>query len=154
MRLFVAVWPSADALTAIERLERPEHPAVRWTTRDQWHITLRFHGEVPDGHVPGLVDDLRALCATSSPRTVRLGPTTRRVRRNVLVVPVVGLDDLTAHAHLTLARSRGKHPLPHDLVGQPLDVTWLVDQVTLVRSHLEPTGARYEALETVPLTTG
>ena len=150
MRLFVAVWPSEEAIAAIERLERPEHPAVRWTTRDQWHVTLRFHGEVPEEGIPDLVDDLHAVVAP--PRSVTLGPATCRVRRSVLVVPVSGLDDLTDHAHLTLARSRGKRSLPRDLVGRCLAATWLVDEVHLVRSHLEPSGARYETIATAPLT--
>lgn len=152
MRLFTAMWPSAEAVAAIERIERPEHPAVRWTTRDQWHLTIRFHGEVADADVSVLVESLHELAATTAPRTVVLGPATRRVRRSVLVVPAIGLDDLTEHAHLTLARARGRTPLPHALAGRPVEVSWSVDQVTLVRSRLEPTGARYDTLATVPLT--
>lgn len=151
MRVFVAVWPGPDARAALERLDRPEHPAVRWTTPDQWHITLRFLGEVAEDDVPGHVEALQELGATSAPRAVVLGPATRRVRRNVLVAPVSGLDDLTEHAHLTLARARGKTALPHDLGGLPVEVSWLANEVTLVRSHLEPTGARYETFATAHL---
>lgn len=151
MRLFTAVWPSPDAVAALERFERPEHAAVRWTTRDQWHVTLRFHGDVPEHDVPALVDGLRAIVAPA--RSVTLGPATTRVRRNVLVAPVAGLEDLTAHAHLTLARSRGRGALPISLTGLPIEATWLVDDLTLVRSHLEPTGARYETIATAALTS-
>lgn len=151
MRLFTAVWPPADVATAIEQLERPEHAAVRWTTREQWHITLRFHGEVAEDDVAGGVEGLHELGAMTAPRMVTLGPDTRRVRRSVLVIPVMGLDDLTDRAHLTVARARGNGPLPSELAGLPLQATWHVDEITLVRSHLEPTGARYETLATVRL---
>jgi 2'-5' RNA ligase len=82
---------------------------------------------------------------------------------------VAGLDDLAAavvaatgaigaddearpfRSHLTLARSRGGKPLPRDLAGQPVRATWVADEITLVRSHLGPGGARYETLTVAPL---
>ncbi len=48
MRLFVAVWPSAAVVDELRGLERPARPGVRWTTADQWHVTLRFLGEMED----------------------------------------------------------------------------------------------------------
>ena len=48
MRLFVAVVPPADAVAALGRLQHPEHPAIRWSPPSQWHVTLRFLGEVCD----------------------------------------------------------------------------------------------------------
>ena len=43
-RLFVAVWPPPEVLDVLAALPRTERPGVRWTTRDQWHVTLRFLG--------------------------------------------------------------------------------------------------------------
>ena len=43
-RLFVAVWPPDEVLDAIAALPRADEPGVRWTRRDQWHVTLRFLG--------------------------------------------------------------------------------------------------------------
>jgi 2'-5' RNA ligase len=34
---------------------------VKWTPREQLHVTLKFFGEVPDARVPGLIDTLRAV---------------------------------------------------------------------------------------------
>ena len=45
-RLFVAVWPPDEVLDLIAALPRPEVEGLRWTTRDQWHVTLRFFGSV------------------------------------------------------------------------------------------------------------
>jgi 2'-5' RNA ligase len=52
---------------------------VRWTPREQRHITIAFHGEVPDGLVPGYVYELEAAlreippfeCALSGSGTFR-----------------------------------------------------------------------------------
>ncbi|MBC8365362.1 MAG: hypothetical protein H8E59_10210, partial [Actinobacteria bacterium] len=49
VRLFVAVWPSDELVSALAALPRPEAAGLRWTRPDQWHVTLRFLGEAdPD----------------------------------------------------------------------------------------------------------
>ncbi len=45
-RLFVAVWPSASLTGQLRAMDRPSRPGLRWTTEDQWHVTLRFLGEM------------------------------------------------------------------------------------------------------------
>src|SRR3954454_9641892 len=47
MRLFIAVWPPPEVVARMEALPRPAEDGVRWTTPDQWHVTLRFFGSVP-----------------------------------------------------------------------------------------------------------
>lgn len=59
--------------------------AVRWTRREQFHLTLRFLGNVDAGWVGGLTDALRYACSEFSPlklRAERLGffPNPRRPR--------------------------------------------------------------------------
>ena len=39
-RLFVAVIPPVSVLDMLETVPREVHPDVRYTTRDQWHVTL------------------------------------------------------------------------------------------------------------------
>ena len=48
MRLFVAVSLPPPIVRLLESLPRPGHPQLRWTTPAQWHITLRFLGDVDD----------------------------------------------------------------------------------------------------------
>lgn len=158
MRLFVAVRPPDDVLEVIAGLRRRERADVRWTTRPQWHVTLRFLGEVPD---PAPVVDaldaapLEAATATVGPRVSALG-------RGVVIVPVAGMEALAAavvtatgsfgrpapdrrfRGHLTLARAR--HGPVRDLVGEEVDARFPVDEVRLVRSHLGRDGSRYEDL--------
>lgn len=150
-------------------LDRPGHPAVRWTAPEQWHVTLRFLGPVPEGDLPALHAALERLACAHRARPATMGPATARLNRSVLAVPVAGVDDLGAAlveatgqlgapvgprrftAHLTLARGRGRRPVPVELVGQVVEATWPVEELALVRSHLGPGGARYETLATFPL---
>ena len=170
MRLFVAVLLPPEVLTVVERMDRPAHPDVRWATRAQLHITLRFLGAVEGDDVPSLIEALRGVAASQPARPVELGPATRRLGRRTLVVPVADLDDLgnavvratrtvgadpgtrPFRAHLTLARSRGDRPVPKVVAGQVVRARWVVDEITLVHSHLDPAGARYETIASAPLT--
>jgi 2'-5' RNA ligase len=172
MRLFVAVWPDGAALDEIAALHRPELAGVRWTTRDQWHITLRFFGEVEDADplvraLTSAVDRIPPVTAVMGPRVIRVG--------NMLWAPVEGLveiasvvvgatsslgsppEDRPFRGHVTLARqrSRGRGGLGavrsgqgHEFVG-----SWTVRSVDLVRSHLGSGGARYESIAELPLAS-
>ena len=165
MRLFVAVWPSEEILDAIAALPRPDVPGLRWTTRDQWHVTLRFLGRVEE--VDGAVAAVRSIDAPACEVTV--GPTIGRFGRRILHVPTEGLGPIavatvsaTAHVggppdprpfkgHLTLARSRRGDTDLRALAGVAITGRWWADEVTLVQSHLGGGGARYEVIERVPL---
>jgi 2'-5' RNA ligase len=158
VRLFVAVWPSPEVVEAVRAFPRPEVPGLRWTTEDQWHVTLRFLGDV----AADLVDPLVAALPAGGVDVV-LGPATARLGRSILVAPVAGLDDVAAavlrataplvpvvedrpfRGHLTLARAR-RAPVPRSLVGLPLAGRWRAARVTLVRSTTAPSGARYEVV--------
>ncbi len=171
-RLFVGVWPPPDVSALLSSLERPALGALRWTTPTQWHVTLAFLGNVASSRIDGVGAALVAATArAAAPPEARLGPATRRLGRSVLCVPVQGLDELALsvrralgpllpgaglegpfEGHLTLARSRGRRALPAALAGAPLEACWRVHQVDLVRSELDPAGARYTTLvrATVP----
>jgi len=173
VRLFVAVWPPESVVEMLLGLDRPELPSLRWTTEPQWHVTLRFLGEVGD---PGPVAEALAAVpgdlSATGPGVVRavLGPTTAWFPdRQVLQVPVAGLDGLARavatvtapwgenveghrfSGHLTLARARGRARGPAGLAGASLAATWQVRGFELVSSVLGRGGSRYETVATVPL---
>jgi 2'-5' RNA ligase len=170
VRLFVAVVPPDDVLDAVAALDRPPHAGVRWTTRDQWHVTLRFLGDVPDpAPVAAALDSAPLPPATGPAPTATVGPEVTTLGRQVLCLPVAGLDDLAAtviaataghgrppedrpfRAHLTLARARRASLRP--LAGAPLAARFPVAAIRLVRSHLGGrAGPRYEDVHTRPLT--
>jgi 2'-5' RNA ligase len=161
MRLFIAVWPPPDVVAAIEALPRPVGDGLRWTTQEQWHVTLRFFGSIA---APEPV--VEALTAVELPADVvaEAGPSLGRFGWRVLHIPVVGLEALAAavvgatagigmapdprpfHGHLTLARSRGRGRPTVDLrplAAVPFAATWPVEELTVVESVTGRGGSRY-----------
>lgn len=154
-RLFVAIWPPPDVIALLAELSRYPLAGARWTTERQWHVTLRFVGDVDDAAAVAALDRLDAPSSTAV-----LGPGAQRLGRDVLVVPVGGLEELAAavddafdglgaparlpfRGHLTLARA-GKGQLPR--LEAPMAATWSVTSVALVDSQLHPAGARYTTI--------
>ena len=165
-RLFVAVWPPPAVVRALEHLERPEVPGLRWTGPEQWHVTLRFMGSVAD--VDAAVAAFERV--TVGPAVARLGPQTGRFGDRVLHVPVGGLEPLAAaviaatreigeppdprpfHGHITLARPRGRARVDlRRLAGAAVAGDWRVEELTLVSSTTLPGGAQYEVLRRLEL---
>ncbi len=159
-RLFVAAWPPTDALRELAALPRPTTPGVRWLPQHNWHITLRFVGDVDADGVEARLAD----CAL--PRVVaKLGPETKRLGGRQIVVPVRGVDALAVavrsatsgigdsdrhdfDGHITIARL-GRHVDP-SLPTAALESEFEIDEIALVASELRPDGAAYETIARFP----
>jgi len=159
-RLFVAAWPSREVVAALRELPRADVAGLRWTTPDQWHVTLRFVGAADAAEVAERLS-VRALPAA----TVRLGPALDRLGERLLMVPASGADELAAvvhdalgdigeppqyrfRGHLTIARARRDVDLP--LIGAPFDASFRVDEIAIVESDLTPDAAVYSTVARVP----
>jgi RNA 2',3'-cyclic 3'-phosphodiesterase len=75
-RLFVAIAVPDAVREEILRVQRELQPlmprgVVRWTKPEQFHLTLRFLGDVSSNRVTGLQDSLRAVCSCTSPLNLR-----------------------------------------------------------------------------------
>jgi 2'-5' RNA ligase len=59
VRLFVALWPPpavvAHAAAAVSTV-RDGASGLQWVPPERWHLTLAFHGEVPERDLDALVD--------------------------------------------------------------------------------------------------
>ena len=161
MRLFVAVRPPDEVLDALAALPRARDTPLRWTTRDQWHVTLRFLGNVDD--LEPVVGALTAIQRALEPVDAVLGPRAGVLGHQVVYLPVSGLDELATavveatrpfgeppptrrfRGHLTLARTKGGIV---DRSSLDLSARWTVDHVELIRSHLGRGPATYETLAT------
>lgn len=176
MRLFVAV-DLPDSLAAlIADLPRPQLASVRWTTPEQWHVTLRFLGEVEPSRLEGPGGLLAGLAAVPSalaeggvgPMDATLGPAVAWFPgRRVLQLPVEGLEPLAGavtratsawgeaelpyRGHLTLARVRGQARGPASLAGTSVSAGWRVGEFVLYSSTPGRGGSRYEAIQRVSL---
>jgi 2'-5' RNA ligase len=165
-RLFVAVWPPPSLVARLRELDRPVRPGLRWTTEDQWHITVRFLGSVDADTQDRLQVLLGSVTAQLEPVEASTGPGPRALGRTVWVLPVEGLGTLAARVasvtrqvgeppperpfrgHITLARARRPAALGglDTLAGGQIGERWRVTEITLVQSDLRPQGARYQVV--------
>ena len=180
MRLFVAVDVPQEIRDAVEKdvvdVLRPAVQGARWTRPEGRHLTLEFLGETPDDRVPDITRALRKAAKKSRPFETlftEIGgfPTLRRPRVIWLGLGG-GADEMRSLAanvnreleplgfdpesrpftpHYTLAR----FARPRVIVEMPEVVVPMtkfgVSEVVLFRSQLHPKGARYTALEQIPL---
>jgi 2'-5' RNA ligase len=173
VRCFVAVWPPADVLGALAALPRPDVQLLRWSTQDQWHVTLRFFGELPEGDLARAARVLTKVArSTACPLRANGGPATRFLGPGLVVWPVAGLEELARAVerasrrlgkpvprrpfagHLTIARARAGADLRQQMeLLAPLSRSWEVSSFSLVQSHLHPDGARYEDVEVFEIGT-
>jgi len=153
---------------------RARHRGVRWTRPESWHLTLLFLGSVHPDRVPELEEFIDQVAARQGPYrvSVEIGGGRLRGREGVAWLGLgrgagaliasadavaagcpSGVTDgpapkRTPSAHLTVVRKADQAVIDalraqsHGDIG----VSWTVDRISLVRSHLDPGGARYETL--------
>lgn len=168
MRMFVALVPPADAiedLAAFLAPRREAEPGFRWTTSEQWHVTLAFMEKVEDRHLDDLVARLGRAAARRKAFSLGVAgggafPNPGRARVLYAGIDVdpsreelnrlatgsraaasksgAGSEGGRFHPHVTLAR-----------IGRPAEVskwirvfdayrgpTWTASEITLIESHL------------------
>jgi RNA 2',3'-cyclic 3'-phosphodiesterase len=186
VRLFVGLAPPAAALDDLDaacapfRLGRDD---LRWTSRELWHVTLAFLGEVSEEGLARLAPLLERAARPHRAFTLSVagaGAFSNPVRANVLWSGVSGdrraLADLAASVsaaariglgamppdayrqfapHLTLARCRAPVDVREIVatLGRYRGPGWTVGEIYLIRSRLDR-QPRYEILQTWKLTTG
>ena len=69
MRLFASIRPPEEVrehlVTALRPIRDDHGPMLRWPDPDQWHVTVAFYGERPDGSVDELAEHIAAAVATT-----------------------------------------------------------------------------------------
>jgi RNA 2',3'-cyclic 3'-phosphodiesterase len=184
MRLFVAIAPPPDVFDELDALAGPlraGRPDLRWTSRDAWHVTLAFLGQVDEAAATRLRPRLER--AAHRHHAFRLafsgaGAFPAATRANVLWSGLSG--DRRALGHLAESGAagasragapppgKGRRFQPHLTLARcrtPADVTelvaalaayqgrpWTADRIHLVRSRLGATEQpRYATLGSWPL---
>jgi RNA 2',3'-cyclic 3'-phosphodiesterase len=183
VRLFAGVVLPDDIVAGLDAaIADHRDDILAWTLPEQWHITLAFYGEVADARVP----DLKARLTRAAKRypvlslalnrvgrfdgrTLWVGcggdvATLRDIARSAVAagrrVGAGSADDaFRFRAHVTVARAR--RPVDLRPYVAALDAyrsrSWIVETVSLVRSHLgagPERRSRYETLSTHPLAAG
>lgn len=77
LRLFLAIQIPGPVKAELQRFQdelRPLLPreGVRWANPGQFHLTLKFLGDVPAGDVDALTEAARAVCAATPPLRLRV----------------------------------------------------------------------------------
>ena len=167
-RLFVALWPPAQIVTALDRdlrgIRRDAPPSLRWQPPERWHVTALFLGDFPVRRATTLVEHAAADIPPGEMTGGGAGcfgpvlwwgvdaPWTRDLHAAVCHLSGQPRDPRWL-PHLTLARSRGA-PVPPPIVsaveGLPTR-TWTADRLRLVASTLGP-DPRYDTVLEVALT--
>lgn len=182
MRLFAAIRPPTEVTEHLVRALRPLRDELRgdlrWGDPDNWHITLAFYGEQPEGMVEDLVEHLSVAARLNEEFTISLkgagsfnnrnlwmgaGGDTRQLRALMADCLIDPEERKRQRAHLTVARPsqriRGWDPVIPDLV-RVLSVyqgpQWHVDEIELVSSELgrgRSGGPRHETVGTLTLAS-
>jgi 2'-5' RNA ligase len=131
---------------------------------DQLHVTVRFFGEAD---IDEASRALEPVARDLPPATVELGPRVSRLGRNVVCLPVTGLDRVAAavrdattgigeppdprpfRGHLTLARLRNRAAC--GLAGRPFRTEFVADALHLVESVTRSSGAVHRRVARWPL---
>jgi 2'-5' RNA ligase len=182
MRLFIAIpIPPAVSAALAGLLRRWEGliPGVRGVRSDQFHVTLRFLGDVPAGDLPRVRDAFRRAVAGArsfelepagagafpdarAPRVLWVGigrgraPLEALARRLEDVFAAEGLaaEERGFHPHITLGRlKRPAVPSGPDPVGPAAAEAFpafVATEAVLFRSELSPAGPEYIPVERCP----
>jgi 2'-5' RNA ligase len=183
MRLFVSLEPPTCAVADLDEfldVRRDADSGLRWSSPQQWHLTLAFMGSAPDRVVEDVIAGVAGAAGRSAPVGLSLEgggcfPDVSRAR--VLFVGRSGGDALAPltravrtacsvagaapeggpfHPHVTLARFR--RPADATRWVRVLDTyagpPWTATEVAVVASHLPRDRGhlpRHEVLARVPL---
>lgn len=132
MRVFAALRPSPDALAHLDAALAPARDAsgmtLRWGDPEQWHLTLAFAADLPEGALDDVVEDVTDAAGKVEPFGLRLagagefggrtlwigvGGETVPLER-LLAAPLLGETPRERRrAHLTVARVSARAPQAH-----------------------------------------
>lgn len=139
MRVFAALRPPPQALehlgSALEEVRGDAGLSLRWTDPAQWHLTLAFRPDLPEGAIPEAVENLAQAAARHAPmilqlsgagtfgaRTLWIGVGGETAQLTALMGEELlgGEDRERRRAHLTVARVSARAPrAPRRRRGEP-----------------------------------
>jgi len=163
-------------LVDVQKAFRPKIERASWTKHGNFHLTLKFLGEVENRNVDEIGAALQRIAISQNPFSIEIGgigafpnlerprvlwvglkqgavPTKKLANAISLELAELGYPkDTRFHPHFTLARFKNRvnlKPLINLFTNfEVLDRTSLiVEKVTLVKSELQPSGAVYTPIK-------
>lgn len=160
--------PPPEIIDAISDLPTKAQRGVRYTKREQWHVTVKFLGET------NTAEAFTALAQLDGQATdATIGPAVTLLGTRIVMLPVAGLEALAAatteafadvgepqperdfQGHLTIARLKGaplRDPSTVSVIGTPIDLTFRASTIALIKTELAPEGATHTLLAEKQLT--
>lgn len=166
MRLFFAVFMPDNIKEALAGLTQPR-PGWRLTPPEQFHVTLRFLGQVEEqdlakwqnlgrkaaGNVPAFFSYLNGTGHFPPRGPARIwqigvqGEGWQALYQELYRDHEQAQPEREFYPHVTLARSQGGEPWP----AASLNAGFWVESLALVESHLSSNGSSYQLIESFPL---
>ena len=175
IRAFIAVRMPENISSELENFLAELRPLskIRWVKYGQFHITLKFLGELEPGVIAQVKDSLMplknfkpftielsyigAFPNLNSPKVIwlsgdkgarELAQLSRRVNEVLYEEVDLAKDEKRVKPHLTLARVKDER-LTEELIrklGEVKNFSWVCDELFLMRSELTPKGPIYTEL--------
>jgi len=165
--MFLAVTPPSDVINAISDLPTRALRGVKYTRRNQWHIQIRYLGDVERHHALGALSEMQGKATD-----VALGPQVELLANRIVMLRAEGLDALAEtvaasfsdvgepterdfFGHLTLARLKGRplrDPSLVSVLGAPISVQFPVDTIDLWKTEAGQGGTVNTLVATQELT--
>jgi len=137
----------------------PELP-VRWTKKDNLHITLKFLGNLSDNEIMKVCQDTKEFAKNKKPFTITLnkinyGPP-KKMPPRMIWVSGPKIDELNLIPHITLGRIktwefRQIEPEERPSVDENINLSFEVASIEVMESQLKRAGPDYTILKSCPL---
>ena len=186
MRAFIAIDldPAIKATLSdfVKGLKKINDRDVSWVRENALHLTIKFLGEIKDGHLDSITTFLAEITRSvhsfplvlkgtgffpTNPRTIRVlwigvfeQPTLMGLQREIdfrLQTQGFPAENIPFHPHLTLGRVKAPQKL-RDILAELERHQYSafgqmsVNRITLFESRLKPNGAEYSVLGEFPLS--
>ena len=160
-RVFIAInLPEDIKKTLVKYQEKwPELP-VRWTKKDNLHITLEFLGYVSNDELANVLEKTKELSLKHQPFSIILnkicyGPPKKMPPRMVWVCGEK-IEEFNLFPHITLGRIRvwefrKIEPEERPAVDEEINLTFKVKSIEVMESVLKRGGPNYTILKSCPL---
>jgi len=132
---------------------------IRWTKKDNIHITLEFLGYLTNDELLKVLDETKKLVSKHQAFSVTLnkicyGPPGKKPPRMIWVVGDK-IKELNFSPHITLGRIRAWEfrkiePTEVPQVDEDINLTFEVNSIEVIESVLRRTGPNYTVLQSYP----